>query len=70
VTNDDQLKRIERKIDRLDSAIRGDGNGNPGLATRMDRLEQRAMKSSKLIGIGTVAIFAIVVDLVIQWIVV
>lgn len=49
-----QLEAIDRKIDRLDEAIRGTpgptGNGSkPGILIRLDRLEQDAKRQSKLI---------------------
>jgi len=42
-----QLEAINRKLDRLDEAIRG--NGKPGILIRLDRLEQDAKRQSKLI---------------------
>lgn len=38
---------IHRKLDRLDEAIRG--NGKPGIALRLDRLEQEARGHARLI---------------------
>jgi hypothetical protein len=35
-----QLDRIERKLDAIDTTLRGDGRGVVGHATRLDRLEQ------------------------------
>lgn len=35
----DQLDRIEKKVDRLDEAVRGDGKSG-GIVTRLDRVEQ------------------------------
>lgn len=37
-TLSEQIKALDEKIERMDHTIRG--NGNPGLATRIDRLEQ------------------------------
>lgn len=38
---------IHRKLDRLDEAIRG--NGKPGIALRLDRLEQDAKRQARLV---------------------
>ena len=43
----DQFESIHKKLDRLDEAIRG--NGEPGIKVRLDRLEQNAKRQSKLI---------------------
>ncbi len=42
-----QLEDICGQLRRLDEAIRG--NGKPGLNTRVDRLEQAAVRQSKLV---------------------
>ncbi|MCC5830145.1 MAG: hypothetical protein JJU36_11920 [Phycisphaeraceae bacterium] len=46
-----QFESIQRKLDRLDEAIRGTAaNGSkPGILVRLDRLEQDAKRQSKLI---------------------
>ena len=46
-----QFESIQRKLDRLDEAIRGTaGNGSkPGILVRLDRLEQDAKRQSRLI---------------------
>lgn len=38
---DDQLTRIEKKIDRLDQLITGGDSPNSGIIVRVDRIEQR-----------------------------
>ena len=49
VTSNEQehLRVIDQKLDRLDEAIRG--NGKLGIILRLDRLEQNAKRQSKLI---------------------
>lgn len=42
-----EFAEIRVKLDRLDEAIRG--NGKPGIALRLDRLEQDAKRQSRLI---------------------
>ena len=42
-----EFAEIRVKLDRLDEAIRG--NGKPGIAIRLDRLEQDAKRQSRLI---------------------
>ena len=42
-----EFEEIHRKLDRLDEAIRG--NGRPGIAVRLDRLEQDAKRQGKLV---------------------
>ncbi len=44
-----EFETINRKLDRLDEAIRG--NGRPGIQTRLDRLEQNADRQSRLMWI-------------------
>ena len=41
------FEEIHEKLDRLDEAIRG--NGRPGIALRLDRLEQDARRQSRLL---------------------
>lgn len=42
-----QLEAIVRRLDRLDEAIRG--NGQAGIKLRLDRLERSAKVQSKLV---------------------
>lgn len=42
-----EFAEIRVKLDRLDEAIRG--NGKPGIAMRLDRLEQDAKRQSRLV---------------------
>ncbi|MFI4912438.1 MAG: hypothetical protein ACIAQZ_12295 [Sedimentisphaeraceae bacterium JB056] len=42
----DEFGQLHRKLDSLDESIRG--NGKPGINTRLDRLEQAAVKRSRL----------------------
>lgn len=42
-----EFSAIHEKLDRLDEAIRG--NGKPGIALRLDRLEQDAARMSRLV---------------------
>ena len=42
-----EFAEIRVKLDRLDEAIRG--NGKPGIALRLDRLEQDARRYAKLV---------------------
>ena len=42
-----EFEEIRVKLDRLDEAIRG--NGKPGIALRLDRLEQDARRYSRLV---------------------
>jgi len=43
----EEFAEIRVKLDRLDEAIRG--NGKPGIALRLDRLEQDARRYSRLV---------------------
>ena len=53
----EQLEEIVHRLDRLDEAIRGNGQG--GIKTRLDRLERSAKVQSRLawliIGAGLAA---------------
>lgn len=40
-----QFDELHNKLDRLDHAIRG--NGEPGINIRLDRLEQNAMRHAR-----------------------
>ncbi|MAX24994.1 MAG: hypothetical protein CMJ19_10865 [Phycisphaeraceae bacterium] len=40
-----QFKELHDKLDRLDHAIRG--NGEPGINIRLDRLEQNAIRHAR-----------------------
>lgn len=42
-----EFEELQRKLDRLDEAIRG--NGKPGIVLRLDRLEQDTRRQSRLI---------------------
>ena len=42
-----EFAEIRVKLDRLDEAIRG--NGKPGIALRLDRLEQDARRQARLV---------------------
>lgn len=57
-----EFAEIRVKLDRLDEAIRG--NGKPGIALRLDRLEQDAKRQSRLVWLvvgSSVTAFASVV---------
>ena len=54
-----EFAKINQKLDRLDMAIRG--NGKPGIATRIDRLEQSGQRRSKL---GWLIVAAVVGNIV------
>jgi len=43
----EEFAQIQEKLDRLDEAIRG--NGEPGLKTRIDRLERSETTRSRLL---------------------
>ena len=42
-----EFAQIRAKLDRLDEAIRG--NGKPGIALRLDRIEQDARRLGRLV---------------------
>ena len=42
-----EFHRINRKLDRIDTAVRG--NGQPGIQTRIDRLERTALVRARLL---------------------
>ncbi|MBI1373631.1 MAG: hypothetical protein GC159_12955 [Phycisphaera sp.] len=68
-TNDStqkQLEAINRKLDRLDEAIRG--NGKPGILIRLDRLEQDAKRQSKLIWLIVGALLTGLSSALVLWI--
>lgn len=50
----EQLNRIEAKLDRIDTALHGEGD-SPGLKTRVALLEQTVGRWSKLILAATSA---------------
>ncbi len=57
----DAIKRLESKIDSLDRAVRGDGNGTPGLSNRVTTLETKAAIGQWVGGIiGGTALAALV----------
>jgi hypothetical protein len=60
------FEHIAKKLDRIDTWLRG--NGDPGLMTRMDRIEQVHRKSVKafwtLFGAGTATVIGLVGTLV------
>jgi len=68
-TNDStqkQLEAINRKLDRLDEAVRG--NGKPGILIRLDRLEQDAKRQSKLIWLIVGALLTGLSSALVLWI--
>lgn len=64
-TLSEQIKSLDEKVERIDHTIRG--NGNPGLATRIDRLEQteerRTWAGRTMIG----ALFALIAERIHAW---
>ncbi|MBI1373350.1 MAG: hypothetical protein GC159_11520 [Phycisphaera sp.] len=65
-TTQKQLEAINRKLDRLDEAIRG--NGKPGILIRLDRLEQDAKRQSKLIWLIVGALLTGLSSALVVWI--
>ncbi len=65
-----QFESIQRKLDRLDEAIRGTpGNGDkPGILIRLDRLEQDAKRQSKLIWLIVGAVVTAMASGFVMWI--
>lgn len=63
---DNHFEAIHRKLDRLDEAIRG--NGEPGINVRLDRLEQDAKRQSRLIWMLLSAVATAVASGVIAWV--
>lgn len=61
-----QFESIQRKLDRLDEAIRG--NGKPGILIRLDRLEQDAKRQSKLIWLIVGAVVTAMASGFVMWI--
>lgn len=61
-----RLDAIERKIDRIDESIRG--NGTPGINVRLDRLEQSASRQRRVIWLIVGAIVTAVTTSIIAWI--
>ena len=59
-----EFRSIHEKLDRMDQAIRG--NGQLGLVTRVDRLEQTEMTRRKLRWLATGAALTFIVALVLQ----
>lgn len=64
-----QLDAIQRKLDRLDEAIRGTpGNGSkPSILVRLDRLEQDARRQSRLIWLIVGAATTAIVSAGVAW---
>ncbi|QDU33045.1 hypothetical protein KS4_10860 [Poriferisphaera corsica] len=64
-----QLASIQSKLDRLDEAIRGaPGNGSrPGILVRLDRLEQDAIRQSKLIWLIIGSVVTAVTSVIVIW---
>jgi hypothetical protein len=56
----DQLLALKPIVERHDNLLFG--NGNPGLVTRVDRMEQRAESHKWLLGLTIVAFFTAVGD--------
>ena len=60
----DQLERIEKKLDEITYAL--NGNGTPGLKTRIDRLERLASGGAWVFGMiggpAWIALFALLVN--------
>jgi len=69
-TTQKQLEAINRKLDRLDEAIRGTPvNGSkPGILIRLDRLEQDAKRQSKLIWLIVGALLTGLSSALVVWI--
>jgi len=65
-TTQKQLEAINRKLDRLDEAVRG--NGKPGILIRLDRLEQDAKRQSKLIWLIVGALLTSLSSALVLWI--
>jgi hypothetical protein len=61
-----QFKELHDKLDRLDHAIRG--NGEPGINIRLDRLEQNAIRHARwmwlIAGAGVTSMVNILFSLV------
>ncbi len=61
-----QFQEINQKLDRLDKALRG--NGEPGITVRLDRLEQDAKRQARLtwmlIGAGLAGGVSVLVTIV------
>ncbi len=62
---DNHFESIHRKLDRLDEAIRG--NGEPGINMRLDRLEQDAKRQSRLIWMIASALVTALASSLIAW---
>jgi hypothetical protein len=62
----DEFSSINAKLDRLDEAIRG--NGKPGIALRLDRLEQNAMRYSRLVWLAGGAVFTSAASVLVAWV--
>ncbi len=62
-----RLDAIERKLDRIDESIRG--NGTPGINVRLDRLEQSARRQSRMIWLIVGAMATTGTSTLINWIV-
>ncbi|MBI1371822.1 MAG: hypothetical protein GC159_24120 [Phycisphaera sp.] len=61
-----ELDGINRKLDRLDEAVRG--NGKPGILIRLDRLEQIAKRQAKLIWLIVGAVVTAVASGAFAWV--
>jgi len=57
-----EFREIHAKLDRLDTAIRG--NGKPGIQTRLDRLEVAQATRSRLLWIIAAALVTLAVGAV------
>lgn len=46
------LTTLRRDVDELDTTVRGDGNGRPGLVARLRQLELRDQEVVKMLKMG------------------
>ena len=60
-----EFEEIRVKLDRLDEAIRG--NGKPGIALRLDRLEQDARRYSRLVWLIVGSAATAVASVLVAW---
>ena len=62
----DQLERIEKKLDEITYAL--NGNGTPGLKTRIDRLERLASGGAWVFGLVGGPVLIALFMLAVNWI--
>lgn len=60
-----EFAEIRVKLDRLDEAIRG--NGKPGIALRLDRLEQDGRRLGRIVWLIAGATVTAIVSLLAAW---